>query len=352
MSLVASQTTIRAQDTPALSEVQGIYSPDIIIKSALEYGIKDLRANPAQLQMVFASLVFDFVTNKEYGEKERQNAINWFNKTEIPVVWNLRLANENFPCVSFELVGEDQTEETLADVHYVTQEETKAEWEPLTAKFSPTYDPSTGIVTCPDTIGITPTDVMQLVTGFGIVYPVLEEISSTQFRTTAGLTVDFRNSVLKGLRTRLITNIESCNFKHTIRIGCHAVGDPINLAYLYPIIKYCLLRYRRTLLEARGLERSTISAAAPAKDERFQVENLWTRYITLVVYARDSWQAAQSERIVNVSVARTPLATGATNEGLLFSPVGTETGSSTEWVSEDGNLDPAWLAMDAIGANR
>jgi hypothetical protein len=349
MSIVSPDTNIRATSSPALTEVRGIFPTDLIIKTAIEFGIKDLRANPAQLNMVFASLLVDAETSQLFGQKERLNAINWFNKTELPVLWDLRLASDTFPSISYTLLGDDEQEFTLADVHYQTQEGTQAEWEPLTPQFSPEYDPTTGMVTVPTSISslIEPSEAMVLVSGTGQVYQILEIVTDSQFLITPYLTVDLRKSVLKNNTARLVTNIESSNFKQTIRIGCHTVGDPMNVIYLHAIVKYVLLRYRRTLLEARGFERSVISSSPPRKNDMFPVENLFSRDITLVGVVRDSWQDAQTERIVNVNTRKIE----GVSDGLNASPGFMDTDGTETFIPESGNEDPAYYAMDSIGAN-
>lgn len=340
---VNNDSSIKARAEANLTEIRGIFPTDLVIQKALEIGIKDLRDNPAQLNYVFAWLLADDSTSDSFGQKERENAINWFNKTNIPVLSDIRLASDTFPSVSYSLMSDEQTEETLSDLNYETKQNVPAEWEPISPSFSPTYDPATGFVSAPQSLTIVPvTTDMFLVTGQGKVYSILSVID-TGFYITSGLTVNLRNSVLKYNPTRLATGIESCNFKKVIRIGCHSIGDARYALYLHSIVKYVLLRYRKTLLEGRGLERTTISSGPVARNELFPVENLFTCYITLVGHARDSWASVQGERVMDV-------AGGDISDRLKFSPVGTNTDSTSLFIAEPNMDDPSYLAMDVTGA--
>lgn len=344
MSVVNKDSLIKAKPQVELTNIRGIFPTDLVIQKALEIGLKDLRENPAQLNYVFAWLLADDSTNDTFGQKERDNAINWFNKTNIPVIADIRLAQDTFPSISYSLMSDEQTEETLADLNYDTKQDIPAEWEPLSPSFSPVYDPVTGLVTVSQAITLIPvTTDMVLVTSQGKVYQILSVVDNG-FYITSGLTVDLRNSVLKYSTTRLSTGIESCNFKQIVRIGCHAIGDPVLVLYLYSIVKYTLLRYRRTLLEGRGFERSTISSGPVARNELFPVENLFTRWITLIGFVRDFWASVQAERVLDVN------SSVSSGDGFKMSPVGTNTDSTSRFIPEPNVDDPSWLSMDVTGA--
>jgi hypothetical protein len=347
MSLANQDSLIKAKPEIALTEIRGIFPTDLVIQKAIEIGLKDLRDNPNQLNYVFAWLLFDDQTADNYGQKERDNAINWFLKTNIPVLSDIRLDADTFPSISYSLMSDEQVNETLADLNYETTQSIPAAWEPLTPKFSPSYDPATGLVTLTsfvyNLIPIT-TDLL-LVSGQGKVYQIIE-VTDSGFFIEPNLTVNLRDSVLKNKRGRLTTGVESCQFKQVIRIGCHSVGDPRHALYLHSIVKYCLLRYRRTLLEGRGFEQSTISSGPISRNESVPVENLFTRYITLIGHVRDFWASVQAERVLETSTRVIP----GYGAGVKISPIGTDTDSMTKFITEPDLDDPAWLAMDVTGA--
>ena len=347
MSVANQDSLVKARPELGLTEVRGIFPTDLVLQKALEIGLKDLRDNPNQLNYVFAWLLFDDKTADSYGQKERENAINWFLKTNIPVLADVRLAEDTFPSVSYSIMSDEQVEETLADLNYETQQSVPAAWEPLTPRFSPTYDSVTGLVTISSNISnlIPITTDLILVTGQGRSYPIYSVVDNGFF-IEPGLTVNLANSVLKNGKGRLSTGVESCNFKQVLRIGCHAIGDPRYAIYLHSIVKYSLLRYRRTLLEGRGFERSTISSGPIYRNESIPVENLFTRYITLIGFVRDFWASVQAERILETTTRVIP----NYGKGIQFSPIGTDTSDSTLFVTEPDLDDPMWASMDVTGA--
>ena len=105
------------------SIIKGIFAPDVVISNLLNTGLKDLRANPWEL-----NLVFNYMSDQpQLGEKERQRAINWFLNANIPVLWSFLLRTESFPCFTYTLDGGDLQELTLAFLNSDTQENKKAE---------------------------------------------------------------------------------------------------------------------------------------------------------------------------------------------------------------------------------
>jgi hypothetical protein len=342
MALTNPDNFIRPLDTQATgSVVKGIFAPDVVIKNLLDTGLADLRANKWELELIFAYMMDD----PKLGDKERQRAISWFINTDIPVLWNLSLRPDTFPSVSFSLIGGEQQEETLASLHYDGQENKLAEWEPITPKFNPNYDPVTGIVTIPPTILdlVSINNRMVMVTGRGVSFPLTYLKYDNTFPIAKGLIVDLKDSVIKNIDSRLLSKVESVSFKEIIRVGIHSINDPVTAIWLFSIVKYVLLKYNRVLLEGRGFECLSMSYGPYDKDPNFPVENVTSRLITITGKARDNWSSLQSERASNVSV------------GLKVSPISTETDNTSNFMPEPENEDPAWaafLSSDITGASR
>jgi hypothetical protein len=330
--------------TPAeltgLTEAKGIHQSDVIIRTALVMAIRDIRANPWLLDHVFATLIEDAATAAQYGDKERAQAKAWFLKTEIPVVMDYRLEGPEGTCISISLVDSSEAEVTLADIHYEPSEEAEAAWAPLAGPFVATYNPVTGAVEIPTSVAekvfVSPGQL--LIDKTGGTHAILTVTDETQFTIEAGVSADFKACFIKGQKPRLIRNIESAVYKESYRIGCHAHGDPFVLTWLHSIVIFALLRYKARLLEARGFERSVLSTSPFAKDERWNVQNMWTRFISISGYVRQFWPADINERITSVGVS--PINASRTDD-----PDATE--FVTDGVDEE---DAIWLASDGIGA--
>jgi hypothetical protein len=345
MSIDSDATTRPLNDIRILSEVNGIFNGDILIRHALINGLKDLRENPWQLQLVFASLLDDTLTSAAYGQKEIDKAVNWFLKTEVPIIWDVQLQQSpNMPCITIGLQEGSEAEATLADTHYVTNESTKAEWEPITSKFNAQYDPETGIVI--PSIEVIANTQMLFVDGVGNSYPILgTKILNNEdvFLIATGLNTNFSNCYLKWSTNKLSVNLCSRNFKDTFTVGCHTAGDPIVVIYLFNIVLYCLLRYTKTLLEARGFERSQISYTKVLPNTSLAPvgsENVWSRFITISGFVKNYWAQETSERINSAGFDDPAV------DGLKFSPIDRIV---TTFKGPPDQEDPSWMASDGIG---
>ena len=340
----------RPLDAPALlSEPKGIYSSDLIIRHALMIGLDDLRQNPWQLQIVFASLLDDPYTSNQYGQKVIDKATKWFLKTEIPVIMDYNLTSASpMPVIVISLQDSNEEASTLGDVNYVPSESTPAEWEPTTQKFSAQYDPATGLVT--PSISVIANNQMLLVDGVGNRYPIIDIQVDTNGNENLliqkGLVSDFSNCALLWSSNKLSVNLESLSFKEQYNIVCNVKGETDYLIYLYMITKYCLLRYKKTLLEGRGFERTTITCSKLMKNNSLAPvgsENIWCRVITLTGYCREYWATVVSEKITQSSFAP-PVGP----DGLKFSQ---QNFNATSFKAEPDQLDPSWLTSDGIGTS-
>lgn len=294
----------------------GIYPSDVILRTAIIAGIADMRANPWLLDYCFAALAQDTLTLDSYGEKAVSEAKKWFLANEISVVLGARIP-DGAPkpyMVAIHLQGSAEVENTLSDINPEDREDTEAESPALTAKFTPaSYDALTGHLTLPDNIAADtpPSTIMAVVDRKGVAHQILEVVSDKVVRVTKGTVADFVDCYLRLRIPAYVTHLETAQFKETYLIGCHAHGEPVFLTYLYSVVLFCLLRYRQELLEARGLERSTLSAADVTIDEMSNTEFYHTRYITLNGIVRHVWPKVASRLLsvtkdVGVSGIRTP----------------------------------------------
>ena len=103
----------------ASTEVVGIFQGDIIIKSAVEKALKELKADPSLLDDVLASLPQDLVTADRYGDKTISQLRKWFADTEVEVLLGLKFRYMEKPAiVAIELGDEHENETTIGDKNY------------------------------------------------------------------------------------------------------------------------------------------------------------------------------------------------------------------------------------------
>lgn len=330
---------IRTLELPlpeTLTRIVGIHQSDIIIRSAIEAGLADLRANPVLLDYVFGSLPQDVLTWKEYGEKDVQQAKKWFLTTHIPVSVLPRINESKWPQITIELLESSEVgpEATIGDVNYDPEEDNDVLWPELTPKFTPvSYTPSTGIVK----LGL-PTEAylgpgMFLIDRQGTAHEILQVIDDTTFKINPLTVADFRNATLKGHRPNWKISVESSSFKESYRVGVHCQNEPVHLTWLHAILQFTLLRYKQVLLEARGFERSTISSTQVSLDQRFEAENILTRFISVTGYVRQFWPKNFAPVIDGVEMDA--LSVSGQNADVSVVPAGIDP-LEAAWI---GNLD-------------
>lgn len=277
----------------------GIHQSDIIIRTALIKGIEDIRANPWLLDYIFASLKYDTVTKNQYGEKEMDVAKKWFLSTDIPIFMNTRLDDAQFPCISIALAESNELENTLGDVHYDPQEDINYDWPIAIGPFRPaTYDALTGTMVIPESdIGIELFVGMFAVDKNGRSFEILEVVDYRTFVIAAGTVADFSSVTIRPPRPAYVVSLESASFKETYSIGLHVPSDSVFLTYLHPIVVFILLRYRQSLLEARGFERSALTSGPFQKDSITENEVIYSRYIQVSGFVRQYWPKDLARKI-------------------------------------------------------
>jgi hypothetical protein len=325
------------------TEALGIFQADVIIRTALIAGIKELRANPWLLDYVFASLPADDLTSKEYGDREVQNAKKWILRTEIPIFMKTRLDITQIPAITIELLSSSEDQATLGDVHYQPSETTEGNWPTLAGPFGVTkYTPADGVVTIPQSIAddLIVVEGMNLVDRAGVSHPIIETSSErTQFKIAKNLQSDFSNAYIKSESPVNVTTLESVVHREVYRIGCHVQSEDTYLSYLWSVVVFVLNRGKQRLFEARGFERMQTSSSQFTDNNRLPTtEPGYSRFIDVTGYVRQYWP--KDTYTITRSLTVSPLNIGFEGSS---GPAVDETGDST-------NEDASWMAeQDLLG---
>lgn len=284
------------------TEATGIFQSDMLIRHAILAGFKDLRANDWLLDFVCQGLNQDNLTSDIYGQKEILALKNWFLKTEIPVIVNGSLVGVKSPSITCALVSSNEQENTMGDVHYVPQEDVvDAPWPDLTPKFDPVFDVATGKVTLPIiiTVGIFPG--MNIIDAQGLAHEILSADDDHVFYIAPGTPQDFRGATIRAGSPAMLQTLESAAFTETYQLGCHVEGEPLQLIFLHSLLVFVLKRGNQVYLEGRGFEKSTISSTDFAKNEYYNVENAWSRYVSITGTVRSTWPKFRYQKITGVN---------------------------------------------------
>jgi hypothetical protein len=323
------------------TKVLGIHQGDLIIKSALDVAIEDLRRHPELLNYVWASLLQDPITAKEYGQVDLESAKKWFLNTNIPIkVAPIR--NELVsPSIDIILASSEEVtaESTVGDINPETAFETNGmSWPSLAGPLTPvSYDSKAG------TVAIDPADLpedifigpgMFIIDKVGKEHEVLASIDAFTFQIAPNTVADFRKALVKGHRPAWVTSIESSSFRESYRIAVNAGPEPSRVTLLHSVIIFCLLRYKQILLEGRGFERSTVSSSDiginPSSGE---TEVVFVRYVTLSGYVRNYWPKVVAPAIDVVQLGALRI------DGVDTLPADTDPNQAS-WLGENDSISP------------
>ncbi|RLF65136.1 MAG: hypothetical protein DRN30_04570 [Thermoplasmata archaeon] len=278
----------------------GIVATDLIIKSMLEAAIEDLRANTWVLEHIFSDLADDAMSAPESGWKEVRTAIDWFLKTDIPVITQHRIADApKIPCISiaYEPSNEMDNRASLGDEggveDYILDRPGKGTVAviKITKNFTPDeYDITTGEVVMPKGIN---TDLMSVGNYFvatnGHSYKIQAIHGSDRFKLLPNITDDFTNAYVAPRSNVWNAHKELTFLKESYSIGCHTQNDPGTTIWLWQIIFYSMLRYKEAFLESRGFEISTLQSSGLVRNTELQTENVFSKYITISGEVEASW---------------------------------------------------------------
>lgn len=294
----------RVLQLPMPTKIFGIHQSDIIIRTALESALEDMRAHPELLDSCFENLRQDPLTNRTYGVKEIEQIKQWFVKSQIPVLMTPTIDESRCPCLSIALLGSDEAvnEATLGDVNgEASGEGTDDQWQFIAHELKlQSYDRLTGTIVfkeVPMSDGYALAKTQYVIDRNGGQHLILEVLSPTSVQIRAGVIADFRGAGIKQMRPTRGTDIESSSFRENYRIGVHVLGEPKQLMWLHTIVVFALLRYKEILLEARGFERSTFGSTDFVRDMQFDPQFAFSRYVTISGYVRQYWPKAVKGRV-------------------------------------------------------
>lgn len=278
----------------------GIFQGDIIIKAAIELGIEDMRKNPWLIDHMLSDLTsINYFTDK-YGQKQVDACKEWFRNNQIDVYLRGRDDKDRLPCVTIQLGPSNEKPEmkTMAD-----QSTEKTILLPnkigkpipyIVKPFVPTgYDEISGEVSVDPELDLSGvSEGMILVNpANGNGYKILD-ISENGLLIEPGMEIEATEFGIVPQFPFYEARVEHSFFDETYNIGCHAHGDPQTLLFLWSIVKYSILRYRESLLEANGFAESSISSAGPDFDQAFTTpggEKAWSRFMNLNGQIENSW---------------------------------------------------------------
>ena len=271
----------------------GLSQTDLLLKTALEVGIHELRRRPDLIDYCFAWLPKDQLTAATFGENELTQARRWFLATEIPVVAGYLLDRAKLPCVSVTMLRDSEAQNTLADSHYDTHEY-RGGWPDLSCPFVPVaYSPATGVMRLPKEVvsALFVVAGQVLVDRLGRTAEIRERLSRDQIRVDADIQLEVSGLVIRGRKPAKLVTLRSAYFEESFLVGAHVMDDQSRTIWLYTIVKFALLRGRRALLEGRGFDCTSISGSDLKQIQYLDTNSQpgFARYLTVSGKALNVW---------------------------------------------------------------
>ena len=289
------------------TSTNGILASDILIRSALIEGFNRLKTDPWLLDFVFAWIMNDPLTSKEYGEREAQDAKDWFLNTEFTFTMAYRHDRPQLPAVGIELVESNELPvASLGDIHSSPTEDIDAtevviKPHPVLGPFTPKlYDLTQGLVTLPD--DLTTTNLFENNIFYdskaNVGYPILEIVDETSFLIQAGVQANFTKAFVAPISSFYIAHLESSQFQETYRLRCYINSTPVHLSFLHSALVFVLKKYNQDLLEARGFERSSVSSQSITLAQGNDgPELIYARDVVITGFVRQYWPKTLTSKI-------------------------------------------------------
>jgi hypothetical protein len=276
-----------------------IIAVDILLKTAIEAGIADLRNNPWLLQDVFNGLPHDKISESDYGNKEVARAVEWFTNNNIPVYLQYRIDQPTFPSITIVDTGSGEMEgqrTSLSDdegaPHDFDVEQIEKTPQYTYKPFTPqAYVPATGTVTFPPNLTTEFVIPGQFLVSqvSGKKYVITQVTGSSTFLIQANISDDFTGAYIVPPTFLWNQQRELTFFKHSFAIFAAAIADSVQANWLWQVLVYCLLRYKESYLEGRGFAVSTFQSGALTLAEEFKPEMVYYRQVTLIGQCEASW---------------------------------------------------------------
>lgn len=276
-----------------------LFPGDAIIKRSIELAVEDLKKNDWIIEDIFSDFIENPMLNEVYGMKEITRAKEWIKNNKINYYMKYRIDTEAMPAITISMGAseEDNSLATLGDntVDIETLDPSEID-KPIAFIVKPfdvlSYDKVTGIVEMPlntDGYEYISEGMVAVDPNTGNGWVILDKAGTNGFKIAEGteLTVNQlaivpKYQTYRARRERIIS-------QEQYNIGCHVHGDPSTLLFLFHLVKYALLRYREGLLEHNNFQLSSIKCTDMIKNDAFQVDNVYSRYIILSGQVEEQW---------------------------------------------------------------
>jgi hypothetical protein len=289
----------------------GIFQGDIIIKAAIELGFEDMRKNSWLIDHMLEDLTRNRYLKDKYGKKQVEACKEWLANNQVDIYLRPRDDKDRMPNITIELGASTEKSEMkhLGDLSaHKTILLPNQIGQPIPyviPPFVPTdYDEATGVVSVDPSIdlrAIAP-DMILVNPANGDGYKILSigpntlMIAPNQFIAASQLGIVPQYQYYEA-------RIQHAFFDETYVISCNAHGDIQTVLWMWSIVKYAILRYKQSLLEANGFAETVVSSGNPDINYTMSTEGgekIYTRSITIHGQVENTWIAAPHRYVESI----------------------------------------------------
>lgn len=288
----------------------GIFQGDIVLKTAIDLFIDDMRKNEWLIDHMLESLTIGPYVRDKYGKKQVDACKEWFRNNQIDVYVRPRDDKDRLPCITIELGGSSEKQEMrhMGDLsvfkRILIPQEINKPIPYVIPAFTPVgYTERTGLLEVPTSV-----DLTKIAAGMFLVNPATGNGYEILDINQSGIFVEPNLAIIASELAVLPkfqyyeARVEHSFFEESYNISCHGHGDIQITLWLWSIAKYSLLRYRQSLLEANGFAETHVHSSSPDLNYEMTQEGgdkVYTRSISITGQVENTWIKAPHRFIEN-----------------------------------------------------
>lgn len=248
----------------------GIFQLDLIIKTAIDLGMEDMRKNPWLIDDMLSDCITNQYLKDKYGQKQIDACKEWLLNNQIDIYMRPRNDKDRLPCITIAPGRSpekeemkhmaDQSTETVMLLPQVIGKSINYIVKPFTPEG---YDINTGIVSVPSNININTVRA-----GMILIDPdkaegfIIRDVVGNGIEIDPNIQLDATRLAVLPSKPYYEARREHTFFQQECTITCVTHGDPQTTVWLHSIVLYSILRYRESLLEAQGFTQSSLYSSS------------------------------------------------------------------------------------------
>ncbi len=284
---------------------------DIILIKTIRDGLDFIRKYPYHLDFIFQDAQ-SIIVEKEFGQKEIDNAKKWFLNTNIPTFSTFRIDKPQYPCVTVQVLSSNESKqyarlgETYPEYNSEELDSQGIVKEPQISvgPFSPSYVQATGLITLPSGF-----DTSLVFPGQGLFSPTSNKIytisainGNNSFTIDINLVENFTGAYVVPAYQTLHVSRNIAEFSEQYEINCIVSGLPGELYWLTAIVSYILLQKRQFILEKNNIQLGTINLGPiDQSSDSNSTENFFSRTISMEGIVEVTWLETLDQHIEGIS---------------------------------------------------